>query len=255
MKAIILAAGKGVRINGVTGGTPKCLLQVGSLTLIERQIQTLRSLGIRHIVIVVGCGADLVQATCGNDCEYVTNDRFETTNSLYSLWLSREHLTGGFVVLNADVLFDPALLTLLLTSPHEDALLFEPRTILSPPLGDEEMKVRLRNDLLIEIAKSIDPATADGENVGIAKFGKHGAELLIEQMDLILTSGRNNAWAPQAFQEFALRRPLVAIPTQGHPWIEIDFVEDYQKACSEILPRMMQQTKDQADTIEASNDL
>ena len=245
MKAVILAAGKGVRINGSAGGSPKCLLNVGGLTLVERQIQILRSVGITQFVVVVGCGADRVRAVCGSDCTYVTNDRFETTNSLFSLWLSREHLRDGFVVLNADVLFDARLLTLLLRSPHEDALLFEPLTDTAEPLGDEEMKVRVRNGLVVEIAKSIDPTLAHGENVGIAKFGKQGANVLVDVMDSLVSGGKHNAWAPKAFQEFAEQRSLVAIPTEGNPWIEIDFVEDYQKACSEILPRLDQPATNQ----------
>ena len=258
MKAVILAAGKGVRINGATGGAPKCLLSVGGITLIERQIQLLHSSGISQIIVVVGCGADLVQMTCRDACAYVVNDRFETTNSLYSLWLAREHLQEGFVVLNADVLFDIRLLNLLITSAHEDALLFEPRTNLSPPLGDEEMKVRIRNGLITDIAKSIEPTTADGENVGIVKFGRAGANLLIEQMELLIMDGGNNAWAPQAFREFTLHRPLAAISTHGYPWIEIDFVEDYQKACIEILPRIQHpNNKANVDgyTVKISSDL
>ena len=243
MKAVILAAGKGVRINGGSGGSPKCLLTVGGATLIERQIDVLRSSGISQFVVVVGCGAEQVERVSGPDCIYVRNDRFETTNSLYSLWLSREHLRQGFVVLNADVLFDRRLLALLLDSPHDDALLFEPRATSSQPLGDEEMKVKVRDGLLIEISKSIDPRSAHGENVGIARFGESGANLIIELMDELVSSGMHNAWAPKAFHEFALRRPLVAIPTQGCPWIEIDFVEDYEKACSVILPRLQRPTK------------
>ncbi|HUS10251.1 MAG TPA: phosphocholine cytidylyltransferase family protein [Pyrinomonadaceae bacterium] len=244
MKAVILAAGKGVRINGATGGSPKCLLTVGGVTLIERQIKMLRLCGISDIIAVVGCGADLVQRACGTDCDYVINERFETTNSLYSLWLCRERLRDGFVVLNGDVLFDERLLNLLLTSPHDDSLLFEPSINPLARLGDEEMKVKVRGGMVVEIAKSIDPNAADGENVGIAKFGREGADLLIECMDLLISSGRHNSWVPQAFQEFALRRPLIAIPTRCLPWIEIDFVEDYQKASTEILPMLQPLSED-----------
>jgi choline kinase len=237
-KAIILAAGMGVRINGTAGGSPKCLLTVGGVTLIERQIEILRSHGINQLIIVVGCQAERVKSVCGTDCAYVENNRFETTNSLYSLWLAREYLGEGFVVLNSDVLFDSGMLSILLSTPFEDALLFEPSYDESSPLGDEEMKVRVRNGLIVEIAKTIDPKAAHGENVGILKFGESGARFLIEQMDLLVASGNDNAWAPQAFQEFAINRPLYAVSTAGYPWIEIDFIEDYERANVEILPRL-----------------
>ena len=236
MKAIILAAGSGLRLNHITEGAPKCLLRVGGISLIERQIRELRSLGISDVTVVVGCGADLVRNTCGPDCEYVLNDRFHETNSLFSLWLAREHMRGGFIVLNADVLFDPRLLTSLITSDHEDALLFQPTTEISQPLGDEEMKVTVRDGKVVHISKSLDPMTADGENVGIAKFGVAGADLLLRHMDQLISFDGQRAWVPRAFQEFSKDRALYAISTNGHAWIEIDFAEDYVRAESEILP-------------------
>src|SRR5438034_1235578 len=49
MKGIILAAGKGSRLNGTLGDKPKCLLRVGDRTLVERQIESLRASGIDDI--------------------------------------------------------------------------------------------------------------------------------------------------------------------------------------------------------------
>ena len=238
MKAIILAAGNGLRLKGTTGGSPKCLLDVGGITLIARQIRALRLVGISDIVVVVGYGAGMVRATCGPALSYVTNDRFETTNSLFSLWLAREHLSKGFIVLNADVLFDTRILATLLASRHENALLFEPVTKQPSELGEEEMKVRITGGRVVEISKLIDPSIADGENVGIAKFGPSGAKLIIRHMARILSRGDYHAWVPQAFQAFAEGQSLFAISTAGYPWIEIDFPEDYHKARLEILPRI-----------------
>ena len=65
MRGVILAAGKGSRLNGIVGDKPKCLLRLGAKTLIERQIEALRRVGIEDIVIIVGCQADRVKRTCG----------------------------------------------------------------------------------------------------------------------------------------------------------------------------------------------
>ena len=50
MRGIILAAGKGSRLNGTIGDKPKCLLRVGGKTLVERQIDALKAVGITDIV-------------------------------------------------------------------------------------------------------------------------------------------------------------------------------------------------------------
>ncbi len=109
MKAIILAAGKGTRLDG-TAVKPKCLVEIGGLTLLQRQVESLRELNIERIVLVIGFGAESIRKECDSDISFVENIHFAQTSSLYSLWLAREHLAEGFVVLNSDVLFHPQLL-------------------------------------------------------------------------------------------------------------------------------------------------
>jgi choline kinase len=236
MKGVILAAGKGSRLNGTAGDKPKCLVEAGGMTLIERQISTLRHAGIDDIVVVVGCQAERVRAACGPGVTYVENSRFAETNSLYSLWTARALLYEGFVVLNCDVLFHPALLDGLLTTHHDAALLIAYREPGQAPYGEEEMKVQVRNGRVVSMSKAMDPADADGENLGIVKFGKASAPRLIQILDRIVTAGGLRDWAPRAFSAFAEERPLHAIGSCGYPWIEIDFPEDYQRALREVLP-------------------
>jgi choline kinase len=236
MRGIILAAGKGSRLNGTAGESPKCLVKAGGVTLIERQIRALQRAGIDDIVAVIGCQAEQVRSACGNDITYVENAKYAQTNSMYSLWMARALLYEGFVVLNCDVLFHPVLLDDLLTARHENALLLAYRDDDQPPFGDEEMKVKVRCGRVVQMSKRLDPEEADGENLGIVKFGAEGAAALVEIMDGLIAAGGLKDWAPRAFSEFARTSPLHAIGTRGFPWIEIDFPEDYERAVHEILP-------------------
>jgi L-glutamine-phosphate cytidylyltransferase len=248
MRAVILAAGRGGRLRAVVGDRPKCLARVGDCSLIERQLRSLRACGVDSIAAVVGHGADDVVQACGTQVEIVHNVRHASTNSLYSLWLARDLLVGisdGFVVLNCDVLFHDQLLRDLLTARYEDALLMAARTD-AQNYGDEEMKIRMRAGRVVEIAKTIDPAEADGENVGIAKFGGRGAAVLFEEIDALVAAGATRHWLPRAFDAFARRRPLHVVETRGYPWTEIDVPEDYWRACAEVLPAI-----DAIDAIDA----
>jgi choline kinase len=146
-------------------------------------------------------------------------------------------LTEGFVVMNCDVLLHPQLLTDLLTARHEDALLLAYREG-DTRYGDEEMKVRVRCGRVADISKTMDPEEADGENLGVVKFGAEGARFLIEEMDALVADGNHKAWVPRAFKAFAERRPLHAIGTRGFPWTEIDFPEDYRRAVEVVLPQI-----------------
>jgi len=102
--------------------------------------------------------------------------------------------------------------------------------------GDEEMKVATRRGRVVAIAKTMAAADADGENVGIVKFGVEGARLLVDLLDRRVAAGGLRDWAPRAFEDFARVRPLHAIGTRGYPWTEIDFPEDYERAVPDVLP-------------------
>jgi len=237
MRGVILAAGRGGRLSEITGDRPKCLAHVGGATLLERQLGALRSCGITQIAVVTGYRDLDVRRVCGPSIDYVQSTRFAETNSLYSLWLSRDLLVDGFLVMNCDVLFHQQMLVDLLTSRYEDALLMSPACD-DAAYSDEEMKVCVRAGRVVDISKAIDPREADGENVGIAKFGAAGAAVLIEEMDALVTSGAVKEWLPAAFARFCRRRTLHAVDHRGFPWIEIDCPQDYWRACTHIVPAL-----------------
>lgn len=235
-RGIILGAGRGTRLAGQFGDIPKCLLELGGETLLERQLASLRLAGIRDITVVTGHKAAEVTAVCAGLANTLENERYAETNSLYSLWLARPLIQDGFVVMNGDVLFHPQLLCDLLSSRHADALLVAFRDAATAPFTDEEMKVKVRGGRVVDIAKTLSPADSDGENLGVARFSADGARLLTALMDDIVAQGRLKEWAPRAFQAFAAQRPLHAVGTRGFPWTEIDFPEDYHRAVRDVLP-------------------
>jgi L-glutamine-phosphate cytidylyltransferase len=236
MRGVILAAGAGTRLTGSQVVRPKCLAPFDRTPLIDLQVRALRSCGIDDVTIVVGFEAERVRRACGPGVRCVENTEFTVTNSLYSLWLARTVLTDGFVVLNCDVLFHPAMLVDLLTARHENALLVSYPQDGDPPFGTEEMRVCVRRGRVADIRKDLPDSETDGENVGIAKFSARGASRLIAVMERIVASGSRRDWAPRAFREFAREEPLYAVGTRGLPWTEIDTPEDYQRAVQHVFP-------------------
>ena len=236
MRAVILAAGAGTRLTGSGVVRPKCLAPFEGRPLLDLQIDALRRSGIDDLTVVVGFEGDRIRRACPPGVRFVENPVFAGTNSLYSLWLARTVLIDGFVVLNCDVLFHPAMLDDLLTARHENALLVSYPNAADPPYGDEEMKVSIRRGCVVAIGKDLEPGAVDGENVGIVKFSPTGAGALIRIMDAIVASGSLRDWAPRAFGEFARHDALHALGTRGLPWTEIDTPEDYERAAREVFP-------------------
>jgi L-glutamine-phosphate cytidylyltransferase len=234
MRGVILAAGAGTRFNGAVH--PKCLAKFGERTLISIQLSALRACGITDITVVVGFEADSVRLACGPHVRFIENARFRETNSLYSLWLARPMLRDGFVVMNCDVLFHPAMLVDLLTAHHQNALLVAYPEWGSPEMGDEEMKVCVRRGVVVDIDKTLSRRRTDGENVGIAKFSPDGAGRLVSAMHELIEANQLSSWAPRAFKEFARDTPLYAIGTRGLPWTEIDTTDDYRHSVEHVYP-------------------
>ncbi|MGE5803330.1 MAG: NTP transferase domain-containing protein [Gemmatimonadota bacterium] len=234
-KAIVLAAGVGSRLRPLTDDRPKCLLEVGGRTILDRQLDDLRHCGVTEVVAVVGYCSEQIRARYGDSVRYVANERYEQTNSLYSLWLARQELMSGALILNSDVLAPRRLFERLLAASAPDAILVELGNAFEP----EDMKVRLNGRRVVDFGKRLPQEQSHAHNVGVAKFCTEGARHLGECLERLITTGHENDWAPAAFREFAAKWPLTAVDTDGLPWIEIDFVEDLTRARVDIEPTFL----------------
>lgn len=227
LPAVILAAGRGTRLGDLTAKRPKALLEVGGRALAERQVAALRQAGIAPIHVVTGFAREAFADLLGGDVREIHNDRWATTNNLVTLAAAGDALDDGFLLFNSDVLFHPGILDALLACPSPCAVVVDNRG----RLADEEMKVALDADgCLTAIAKTLDPRTAAGEYIGLAKFDARGAALLRRTLDALIAAGRTGEWYEAAFQEVADRLAIHACFTDGLPWTEIDTPEDLARA-------------------------
>lgn len=234
-RAIILAAGRGTRLRPHTADRPKCLVEIDGRTLIDRQIAALAACGVSDIVAVVGYRADRVRAVIGSRVRYIENTRFGETNSLYSLWMASDELAQGAIVLNSDVFAAPVLFERLCRAPSSDAVLVDR----GQACGNEEMRVTIRGDVVVDFGKSLPRERCHGENVGMLKFGVEGARRLRACLHRLVEAGHENDWAPAAFRVLAHEWPLHAIPTDGQPWIEIDDPGDLERARRKVAPSIV----------------
>lgn len=123
-QAIILAAGLGSRLRPITDTRPKPLVEVHGTPILHNALTNLAALGIKETTIVVGYRKQDIQQSCGTEFDgmtitYVESTVFESTGSAYSLWLARDTLMGGDVLLlEGDVFFEKATLARLLE--HDD---------------------------------------------------------------------------------------------------------------------------------------
>jgi choline kinase len=231
-KALILAAGRGLRMGGGANQLPKCLLTVGSETILAFQLRTLRAVGIEQVAVVTGYRSEAVcEGAADYDVAFFHNADYDSTNSLYSFYCARDFAEEGTLVINSDVVFHPTLLRRLMDEPNANALLYDPR----PQMGDEEMKVVVDASGNVErISKRIDPGSAAGENLGLVKFGPGTASAAFEALQ---AEGLRGLWLPECINALRGVRPFRAVEAGDLPWTEIDFVEDLELARRTVYPR------------------
>ncbi len=127
--AIILAAGTGSRLKPLTDHAPKCLTEINGNPIMTNALENLTRTGVSRCTIVVGYLADVVQRNIGNKfgemkISYVLNNRFSSTNDMYSLWLARHSLESGCILLEGDIFFRaPTLLRALADSSDRSCYL------------------------------------------------------------------------------------------------------------------------------------
>ena len=226
MKAIILAAGMGTRLGQLTRDTPKCLLRVGSESIIERQTNALEERGIHDITVVVGFGAEQVRATLGSRVRYIHNEDYAHTNSSYSLWLAASQARDGWIHMNGDLLFSPAILDALVDCSHENALVVDTEV---KETDDQEM-IRTNGTFICTLRKGVPYKEAEGKTIGMARFSEQGAAVLLHRLESIIRQGERNRWFFSVIGESLADVDIFPLSTQGHPWAELDTQEDLDAA-------------------------
>lgn len=232
MKAVILAAGKGSRINHLTDGKPKSLLPFCGTTVLGHSLEQLKKADIDSIVLVTGYQRqaiiDHVQSVWRGAVEIVYNPMFERTNVLYSFWLALPWARNDDIIfLHADTVFSQQVLERLLAEDHPVVLAVDRR-----PCDDEAMKVRLDGDRVMLVTKEMPSESADGEFLGLAKIQNGILKMLRRRAESLFEEGDFNAFFERAVQESIDKEDLIVrmCDVSGLPWREIDFEEDYLAA-------------------------
>lgn len=234
MIAVIPAAGMATRLRPLTSHTPKCLLEVGGKALLGHALEALRANGITEIVIITGYLAEQIKQYVQShypdlDVTFLHNDRYASTNNIYSLYLSKPLAAGReMLLLDSDIIFDPEVITRLLHAPESEVLALERH-----PLGDEEIKVLTDSrGLVCAISKTVNPSEAIGESTGLEKMGASYTEALFDELEqMIEHEGLDNVFYERAFERLIPKgytfRP---VDITGLMATELDTVEDFKAA-------------------------
>ena len=116
MRAIILAAGAGLRLGQHTKDIPKALLDLNGKSILERQISLLRKYGVNEISVVTGYKKEKYVL---KDIEYFFNPKYSETEQLTSMMTARRKIAGDVLIIFGDIIFDSDILQQVLDSDDD----------------------------------------------------------------------------------------------------------------------------------------
>jgi choline kinase len=231
-RAIVLAAGQGLRLATGSDGRPKCLLEVGGRALLDRLLDLLIA-GRAEPLVVVGYGADGVALAVGDRARLVENAAFDR-GSIVSLRIGLAEAPGPVVFLDADVLCHSAIVGRLLRG-GDSSLLVDG----GAATADEGMVAVAREGRVEQVARRSAVrrgAAIVGESVGFARIAAIDVPLLRRALDeTIAIGGPDQEWEAGFTRFCALARVGFDL-VDGLPWTEIDFPEDLARARDDVWP-------------------
>src|SRR5436190_21808075 len=224
-RALILAAGKGIKVGDHAG--PNCLATVGDVTLIERTLQVLDSVGIQKVGIVVGYEGERlrkhvttsprVPGAMKRAISFFENPAFERPNGL-SVLAARPFVTERTLLVMADQIAAPGLVRELVAAPAagDRSVLCVDRDLARVFYIDDATKIELGGDRVVRIGKGLRPGTYQAVSAGLFVMSPTLVEALAALPEPSLTEG---------VQAAAERGLVDAHDVGGKPWQDVDAPE------------------------------
>ena len=236
--AVILAAGMGTRLRPITETMPKCMTEVNGRPILLNALSAMNRYGIEEVTVVVGyCGRAIIDAVGerfgGISVNYLWNEIYAETNSMYSAWLARSVLEQGPLLIEGDVLFDQEVLKLALEAPeYRDRSVwladrFGPESEGSMSISDEDGRITE-----VRIVRETLPEYRDNyyKSAGIvrvtADYGRRFSDWLSAEVE----RGNTNVFYDVVLAQHLSEAPIHVCDIGRVPWIEIDSFEDLREA-------------------------
>ncbi|MFJ5767807.1 NTP transferase domain-containing protein [Lysinibacillus sp. NPDC093210] len=226
---VIVAAGLSSRLYPLTINTPKSLLPLGKERILERNIRLLKENGFEQIIIVTGYLKEMIEKIVGPSVSTIYNPFYKYCNNMGSLYAVKHIVENNpFLYLHGDVVFSEKLFKQFISQSNGNNII--DLAVDFKETDEEAMKVRIDEEFnLIESNKDIPLTDSAGEWIGLAAI--HRPESVFDYIEAILVEEKLNVYDTFAFTEMANNGFMIKCHSiNNEPWMEIDFIEDYEKA-------------------------
>jgi choline kinase len=230
--AVILAAGRGVRLKELGTQIPKGFIRLGSRPIVEESIDRLRGAGVGRIVVVTGHLAHFYRGLAG--VELVHNPRYADSGSMYSLHCARDALRGAdFLLLESDLIYEARALDALAAHAGRNVLL-----VSGPTASGDEVYVEARDDKLVNLSKQrAEIAAPFGELVGITRVSPPLFDAMLASAEARFRETLRMEYE-QALVAAGRSVPVDCLLIPDLVWAEIDDAQHLERAARQVYPRL-----------------
>lgn len=117
MKAIILAAGQGTRLQPLTNNKPKCMVEFKGKAIINHILETFLVCGIDNITIITGYKNKVLESHLAEfRLNFIHNKEYKNTNMVHSLFCAEKEMDDDLIISYSDIIFSPKILNTLINS-------------------------------------------------------------------------------------------------------------------------------------------
>jgi len=231
MIAIILASGRGTRLQPLTNKRPKPLVKVDNIPLLGIQLDALQQHGITKIIITTGPFPNQIHSFADEytelDIKFVHNQMYAKTNYILSLWLAGQalkklNINEDIVLLHGDLAFEETVLDRLLAADVDNGVIVNQNTDPSP----KDFCVSLVGNCISRIDTHL-----EGENVHqlypIYKLSREAFESWLIAMGELIKQGGDGEYAEAALNKL-LPKIIIRPVLISEFCAEVDNHEDLQ---------------------------
>jgi L-glutamine-phosphate cytidylyltransferase len=239
MKMIILAAGQGTRLRPLTNDKPKCMVEYKNKPIIDYILEIAESSSIEDIAVVNGYKKDVLDSYLKDKkLTFYTNERFDQTNMVSTLFCAKEFMDDDLIISYADIIYKKDILEKLIKSEADFSVVVDSEweklwsIRMENPLEDAET-LKVKDTKIVELGKKPkNYSEVEGQYIGLIKISKNIVNKVIDYYDSL---DKNKLYDAKDFDNMYMTSFIQMIIDNlsdvkpvyiNGGWIEIDSVED-----------------------------
>lgn len=228
MKALIFNSGIGKRLGEWTKKHPKTLIKLNNdESIMHRQLRILSECGIKDFIITTGPFEEQIinetKEFKNLNFTFVHSDKYESTNYIYSMYLTKDLLNDDIIMLHGDLVFNKEIVKEILSNKYKSLCLFNSEL----ELPEKDFKARIKEGLLKEVSINIFDEDCYAFQP-LYKLSYDDIQKWLNKVIEFVNEGNVNVYAENALNEIIDYLNIHALDYKNHFIYEIDNLDDLQ---------------------------